>query len=137
MKTLSEDFTVKAVIATVLSLAQVFLADHLIPLLILLALVAADAVTGIARAMQSGTFKSSKFRHTGIKLFCYVTMIGSTHLVSLLSVEVAGWHLDRWLTTYFAVTELLSIGENVEDLTGIKLPTRLLGLLRKILGRKG
>lgn len=135
LRSMGENFSLKLLLTALAGIAEAFLLDHAIPLMALVALMAADAGTGVVRALRAGNFVSSKFRHTGIKLFCYLTMIGCTHVLSLLNDTIAAWHLDRWLTVYFAVTEVLSVGENVEQITGVKLPTRLFSLLKKFLGR--
>jgi len=101
-------------------------------LLSLFALVLIDFVTGIAAAKYNGDpIRSSKIKHTAIKLTAYFGVIAGAHLAESglgKPLDV----LDESVVAFFLLTELTSLLENVGKM-GIDTPK---GLINKLLDYK-
>jgi len=128
---------VKLLLAGAMGVAHAFVSDHLGGVMVLLALVLVDQITGVLSALKSHTFCSSKFRHGIVKLMMYLLLILTFHLVgSIIEFDTAK-SLDRFAILYLIATETLSIIENVQAVTGIRLPKWMGELLKSVGKRKG
>lgn len=93
-------------------------------------LVLLDFFTGVSAAKATGEkIKSSKIRHTALKMSAYFTMIAAAHLAesslpSFLQV------LDDTVTAFLMVTELISLLENMQRM-GYETPKKLLEKLKE------
>jgi toxin secretion/phage lysis holin len=97
-------------------------------LLALFILILLDFITGISAAKYVGEpIRSSKIKHTAIKMTAYFVIIAGSHLaekglVSYLAV------IDETVVAFFLLTELISLLENMGRL-GIQTPKKLLNQL--------
>lgn len=87
-----------------------------------------DFVTGVKAAKHANEpIRSSKIRHTAVKISAYFTMIAGAHLAesglpSFLQV------LDETVTGFLLVTELKSLLENMQKI-GYETPKKLIDKL--------
>lgn len=94
-------------------------------------LVLLDFATGISAAKFMGDpIRSSKIKHTAIKLTAYFVIIAGAHLaekglISYLAV------IDETVTAFFLLTELISLLENMGRL-GVQTPKKLLNQLSDV-----
>ena len=122
----------KAIVA-VLIIVYSFLFDnaHSQSLLALFVLVLMDFVSGIYASKKVGDpIRSSKIKHTAIKLTAYFGVIAGAHLaesglISFIAV------LDETVIAFFLCTELVSLLENVGRL-GFNTPKKLLNQLQDV-----
>lgn len=87
-----------------------------------------DMITGVFAEVKSGkSVESKKLFKTAIKLFVYMLMISSGHLVE----TAIGYELkvDEVITAIIAVTEIISILENASRM-GYAIPKKLLNQLK-------
>lgn len=91
-------------------------------------LVLIDFVTGVASAKFLGEpIRSSKIKHTAIKITAYFTVIAAAHLAEHgLSHYIA--FLDETVLSFFMLTEFISLLENMGRI-GIATPKKLLNQL--------
>lgn len=93
----------------------------------LLALMFFDMITGMAYSVQSGKpIQSRMVLRSAIKLSIYSVLISSTHLVE--SVVPGSTMMDEGMVIFLAITELISIIENVGKM-GYAVPKRILNQL--------
>lgn len=123
---------VKLIIAALLGLWQTFRDDHVVTLGLLVVLVLIDMGLGVWAAVKTKTFKSGKFRNTALKLFAYVIVVAVLHVLGYAYEDVESLSLDQGALLYFSATEVLSVFENLRIVTGVSLPTVLLGRIGKI-----
>lgn len=117
-------------IASVVLILYSFLFDiaHSQALLALFALVLMDFVSGVYASKVAGEpIRSSKIKHTAIKLTAYFGVVAGSHLaesglITYLAV------LDETVIAFFLCTELISLLENVGRL-GFQTPKKLLNQL--------
>lgn len=133
---MGDHFIQKIIVSGLMVIVMAFVQDNLIPLVILIFFTVVDWLAGIAAALKSRQFTSSKFRHTAVKIFAYTLIIVMLHLLGELSALVGKLNLDLGATLYFAATEVLSIGENVTLISGVSIPGWIAVLINKIL-KKG
>jgi toxin secretion/phage lysis holin len=97
-------------------------------LLALFVLIQIDFISGIAAAKFNGdAIRSSKIRHTAIKITAYYSVIAGAHLAEYgLNHFLA--ILDETVMAFFLLTELISLLENVGRL-GVETPKKLLNQL--------
>lgn len=94
-------------------------------------LVLLDFLTGVSAAKYVGEpIRSSKVKHTAIKLTAYFVIISAAHLaekglVSYLAV------IDETVVAFFLLTELISLLENIGRL-GVQTPKKLLNQLTDV-----
>lgn len=99
-------------------------------LLALFILILIDFATGISAAKYLGEpIRSSKIKHTAIKMTAYFVIIAGAHLaehglVSYLAI------IDETVLAFFLLTELISLLENMGRL-GVQTPQKLLNQLRE------
>lgn len=114
-----------------ISASFVFDITHGTSLLALFILVLMDFLTGISAAKYVGEpIRSSKIKHTAIKMTAYFAIIAASHLaekglISYLAV------IDETVTAFFLLTELISLLENMGRL-GIQTPKKLLNQLTDV-----
>lgn len=90
-------------------------------LLALFVLVLLDFCTGIAAAKYNNVpIRSSKIKHTAIKLTAYFTVIAGAHLAESGLIDYLTF-LDETVTAFFLLTELISLIENAGKM-GIDTP---------------
>ena len=93
-----------------------------------------DMITGVMASVKSGkSVESKKLFKTAIKLFVYMLMISSGHLVE----SVIGYELkvDEVITGIIAITEVISILENASRM-GYAIPKKLLNQLKDFKSEK-
>lgn len=102
--------------------------NHSTSLLSLFMLILLDFISGVASAKYLGEpIRSSKVKHTAIKLTAYFAVIAGAHLAeSGLSPSLA--ILDETVLAFFLITELVSLLENVGRL-GVQTPKKILNQL--------
>lgn len=102
--------------------------NHSAGLLSLFMLILLDFVSGVASAKYlNEPIRSSKVKHTAIKLTAYFAVIAGAHLAeSGLTSYIAV--LDETVLAFFLLTELVSLLENVGRM-GIATPKKLLNQL--------
>lgn len=103
-----------------LSIWSVFTPIHTL-FYIVTALVGADLVTGVFRAVrEKRPITSNRMRHTAGKLLGYYILLGTG-----LAIDVAlggdGLVVSRAIAVYLALVEATSLGENLKPTTGIDL----------------
>lgn len=100
--------------------------------LALFSLIILDFISGVAAAKSTGTkIKSSKIRHTAIKITAYFSMVAGAYLAeSGLHESIA--ILDEVVLSFLLVTEFVSLLENIGKL-GFDTPK---GLLNKLVEYK-
>lgn len=101
-------------------------------LLALFMLVLMDFMSGIAAARYNDEpIRSSKIKHTAIKLTAYFAIISGAHLAEL-GITHYLTVIDETVTAFFLLTELISLLENAGRM-GVDTPK---GLLSKLLDYK-
>lgn len=96
----------------------------------LLCLIIVDFITGVAGAKKSGEeIKSAKISRTVVKILTYFLFIAAAHYVEL-AVPVGTSFLDETVLAFLAVTELISVFENIGRM-GYAVPKKLLNKLEK------
>jgi len=107
---------------------------HTRAIIALLVLIIGDFIFGIWGSYKSGEeIKSYRVRDTVVKIIVYFSMISFSYMV-----ETAGLFfipVDETVITFLAVTELISIFENISRM-GYIVPKRLLNKLRDGVGAK-
>ncbi len=89
------------------------------------ALILCDCATAMMAAYQTGEpIKSSKFFRTPIKIMIYFGLIFVTHITGY-SVPIIAGLLDETILCFLAVTELISIMENIHKM-GYEVPNQLI-----------
>lgn len=100
-------------------------------MLALLILILLDFITGISAAKIRGEpIRSSKIKHSALKIFAYYAVISGAHLAeSSLNHYIAV--LDEAVVAFFMVTELVSLMENIGRM-GYRVPSKLLNQLKDV-----
>lgn len=94
----------------------------------LLTLIIFDFVTGIlASKMQGIEIKSAKVFRSAVKVIIYFTMVASANLLEITTPLFEGF-TDEIVVAFLAVTELISIFENIGNM-GFVVPKKLLNKL--------
>lgn len=94
-------------------------------LLALFILILLDFVSGVSAArFNDQPIRSSKIKHTAIKITAYFAVIAGAHLVENGLSNFLGI-LDETVTAFFLLTELISLLENVGKM-GIDTPKKLI-----------
>lgn len=97
-------------------------------LLALFILILLDFVSGVAAArFNDQPIRSSKIKHTAIKITAYFAVISGAHLVEHGLSNFLGI-LDETVIAFFLLTELISLLENVGKM-GIDTPKKLINKL--------
>ena len=92
-------------------------------------LILIDFATGYGAAKMCGEpIRSSKIRHTVIKMITYYAMIASAHLVEI-GLPTMIQYVDETVLAFLLVTEFVSLLENMGKM-GYSTPQRLLNQLR-------
>lgn len=130
---LSEAPVIKLLLATLVALHDTFIQEHTEGVLALVLLVVLDQASGVMCAVKKKQFTSHKFRNGLVKLFTYMVLISALHVTGEVSGVEALSGLDKLAIAWLIVTETLSIAENFQCATGIRIPT----WLRQVLSREG
>lgn len=97
-------------------------------LLSLLILIILDFISGISASKYLGEpIRSSKVKHTAIKLTAYYAVIAGGHLAESGLVSYFAI-IDETVLAFFLITELISLLENAGKL-GVQTPNKLLNQL--------
>ena len=90
-----------------------------------------DFITGIAAAKKTGEeIKSSKVIRSAIKLVVYFLLIAGARITET-AVPILGGVIDETVIAFLALTELISLMENVGKM-GYAIPKQLLNKLEKL-----
>lgn len=122
-------FFPKAMMSYIIIL-YLFLFDqsHTQVLLSLFVLIIFDFVSGVTAAKIRGEpLLSSKFKHSGIKVFAYYGAISGAHLAESGLADVLSI-IDETVIAFFLLTELISLLENIGK-AGYSTPQKLLNQL--------
>lgn len=96
----------------------------------LLMLIIFDFMTAIIAAMKTGELiQSSKAKRTAIKALLYFTMVSGGHFVDMSLNGAIPFYVDSIIISFLAITELISIFENVKKY-GYDVPTNLIQFLK-------
>lgn len=131
MKTFFDNATVKLFgTYIIIMLDFLFGTGEKTALVALLMLVIADFITGVSASVKTGhSIKSAKIYRTGLKLVIYFLSISSGHFIEVaLGYNVGA---NEMLVVFFAVTEFISIMENMAKL-GFATPKKLLNIMEDI-----
>lgn len=102
--------------------------NHTVGLLSLFILIILDFISGIASAKYlDEPIRSSKIKHTAIKLTAYYAVIAGGHLAESGLVSYFAI-IDETVLAFFLITELVSLLENVGRM-GVQTPKKLLNQL--------
>lgn len=94
-------------------------------------LVIFDFITAISAAIKvKEPIESAKVRRTAIKLFLYSIMVSGGHLVDVSLNGLLPFDMDSIVISFLAITELISIFENVRK-SGYDVPTNLIKFLKE------
>ena len=97
----------------------------------LLILICMDFVTGISAAKKSGEeIKSAGIFRSALKVLLYLMMVSAAHITEL-AVPIIGSFGDETIIAFLALTELISILENVGRL-GFSVPQKMLNKLQEL-----
>ena len=117
-------------IGTILFIIYSFFFDplHTQALFALFALILLDFFSGVyASKVLNEPIRSSKIKHTAIKITAYFSVIAGAHLAEIqliLPIQI----LDETVISFFLLTELVSLLENIGRL-GFNTPKKLLNQL--------
>lgn len=99
--------------------------------LAILVLVSFDFITAIANAKKKGDpITGSQALHTPVKIVFYAILISAAHLTGLTAPVVSDM-FDYTITAFLAITELISIMENLGKM-GIAIPQKMLNTLQSL-----
>lgn len=101
------------------------------------ALTVLDFITAIMREYKLGRkIESRKIIKTAVKLFVYGLLISASYITeAVIGIKAFNLPVTEIMATFIAVTELVSIMENVGDM-GYVIPQKLLGRLKEIRDEK-
>lgn len=100
----------------------------------LIALVLFDFLTGIISAYKNGDhIESRKILRTAIKLCLYGVLVSGAHITEVIVPSVG--YIEMLITTFLALTEFISILENVGK-AGFAIPQKLLNKLQEARDQK-
>lgn len=96
-----------------------------------------DFITAIMREYKLGRkIESRKIVKTAVKLFVYGLMISASFITeAVVGIKAFNMPITEIMSTFIAVTELVSILENVGDM-GYVVPKKLLGALKDFTDKK-
>ena len=122
--------TVKTLFAVIfIAVSFLFDLNQSSSLIALFVLILIDFITGISAAKYLGEpIRSSKIKHTAIKVTAYFAVIAGAQLAEHGLVDFLAV-IDETVIAFFLLTELISLLENVGRL-GIQTPQKLLNQLR-------
>ncbi len=96
----------------------------------LLALILLDFVTGIYAAKKCGeAIRSSKIRHSAVKVFAYFSVIAGAHMAEKGLFSYVAF-LDETVLAFFLFTELISLIENTGKM-GYETPKKILNQIKE------
>lgn len=121
----------KAILAALLAFHDSFVDQHLEGFIALFVLVICDQVTGVLCAIKKREFSSHRFRHGAVKLVTYVVLISAFHFASEALGVADLRSLDKVIIAWLIVTEVLSIVENFQCSTGLKVPQWMRNALKQ------
>lgn len=127
----AEFFGIKLIPAILIPVFGAFFGfDNLIILRALLFLIAFDFVTGVVSAHKNGEpIKSKGIVRTAFKVAVYGILVSSGYLTE--QVTPGTWHIQDAVIVFLALTELISIIENVGRM-GYAIPKKLLMRLQNL-----
>ena len=101
------------------------------------ALTVMDFITAMMREYKlKHPIESRKIIKTAVKLFVYGIMISSAYITeSVIGIKSFDVPITEIMATFIAITELVSILENVGDM-GYVIPQKLLGSLKDFTNKK-
>ena len=98
-------------------------------LLALFILIIIDFLTGVSAAKYLGEpIRSSKIKHTAIKMTSYFVVIAGSHLAEYGLTKYLAL-IDETVLVFFLLTELISLLENMGRM-GVQTPQKILNQLR-------
>ena len=131
---------VKILIASAIASVAVYMRDLLIPLIVLIAVMVADYITGMTRAWITGTF-SSRVGIRGIAkklLYLVLVLVGmAVDYLMTAAIKKTGVEIDAYglvgliVTVWLIINELISILENLAQ-SGVPVPAFLVKLIGRL-----
>lgn len=99
--------------------------------LAILILVSFDFITAVANAKKQGEpITGAEALHTPVKIVFYAILISAAHLTGVTTPLVSDM-FDYTITAFLAITELISIMENLGKM-GIAIPQKMLNTLQSL-----
>lgn len=120
----------KAILAALIAFHDSFVSQHLEGFIALFVLVIFDQVSGVLCAIRKKEFSSHRFRHGAIKLVVYVVLISAFHFATEALATDDMRSLDKVIIAWLIVTEVLSIVENFQCSTGLRIPSWMKNALK-------
>lgn len=127
--TIWENWFIKIVLGSLVSLNDWVFAPKQDIVVVVMAFVALDTVSGLMKAYKSGTISSSGFFRCGLKLLVYMILLATGSLLDKITSMDAVVSALSIMATYLASTETISICENAAAL-GFKTPSNLIKFLK-------
>lgn len=135
-----KDFAIKGVVTVIFAGAAAYFHQLLGPLVILVIVMVADYITGMAAAWVTGTISSRQGILGIIKKCGYLFAVGVAVVVDYVIVEAAAgtgmdlgnFHIFGLLVTiWLALNECISILENLSEI-GVPLPGFLVAIVKRL-----
>ena len=135
-----KDFSIKGVVTVIFAGAAAYFHQLLGPLVILVIVMVADYITGMAAAWVTGTISSRQGILGIIKKCGYLFAVGVAVVVDYVIVEAAAgtgmdlgnFHIFGLLVTiWLALNECISILENLSEI-GVPLPGFLVAIVKRL-----
>ena len=135
-----KDFAIKGVVTVIFAGAAAYFHQLLGPLVILVIVMVADYITGMAAAWVTGTISSRQGILGIIKKCGYLFAVGVAVVVDYVIVEAAAgtgmdlgnFHIFGLLVTiWLALNECISILENLSEI-GVPLPGFLSAIVKRL-----
>ena len=114
---------------SIFSIIAAFIFDEPNFVIVMVALVIIDLVTGVLYAWMQHTISSARFARGALKLFGYVAVVAALHWVGMYIELLSSF--DKIVLGWFCVTELISIIENAGKL-GVPIPRFVLQRLETV-----
>ena len=127
--TIWENWFVKIVLGGLVSLNDWVFAPKQDIVMVVMAFVALDTVSGLMKAYKSGSVSSSGFFRCSLKLLVYMILLATGSLLDKVTSMDTFVSALSIMATYLSVTESISICENAAAL-GFKTPSTLIKFLK-------
>lgn len=129
LDTILDFWPIKFVVAVLLSVDKFCFAPYHDKVTIVVAFIALDTLTGVLKAYKQHNLSSSGFFRFAIKLLVYFVLLATGSLLDK-AVPVTDYiSAFSVLVAFLALTESLSVLENISDL-GYSVPTRIISALK-------
>ncbi len=130
LKGIGEFFFLKVIPSFIIPIFGVFFGfDNPLILRAIVLLIVFDFITGIIAARHTGqVIKSKGIVRSAFKIAIYGLLISAGHLAE--QVTPGTWYIQNGIVVFLALTELISIIENVGKM-GYAIPKKLLSQLQK------